>query len=79
MQFAHFGAGFQEAAQGFDTPVEIVLDGIEIAVVILGDFLRDFSAAYPVDIFGCNVERADHRIEHVVESLDDGPEIALVL
>ena len=71
------GVGHQQV-DGIDTLVEVVLDGVEIAVVGVGDFGGNIALADAVDITGGDVERADDGIEGVIDTLDDLAEVALV-
>ena len=51
----HVGVGDQRI-DGIDTGVEIVLNGVEVAVVVVGDAGRDVSLADFVDVVGGHVQ-----------------------
>ena len=74
----HVGVGDQRI-HGVDAGVEVVLDGVEVAVVAVGDLGRDRALGDLVDIIGGDVQRPDDRVERVVHALDDLAEVALVL
>ena len=61
-----------------DTIVEVELDFVEVTVVSIGDLWRDIALADAVDIFSGHIERADHRIETIVDSDDDLLEVPLM-
>ena len=64
-----------QTVNSFDTVVQVVLDLVEVAVVIVGDLRRDVPLGNPVDIFGCHVERSDDRIQRLVDAFDDLAEV----
>ena len=64
---------------GVDTGIEVVLDGVEITVVRIGDLGRDVALRDAVDVIGGDIQRPDDRIEGVIDALDDALEVALVL
>ena len=74
----HSGIG-NEGVDGVDAGVEIVFDGVEVAVVGVGNLRRDRPLGDLIDIGGGNVERADHRIQGVVHPLHDLAIVALML
>ena len=61
-----------------DAGVEVLLQRIEVAVVVLGDLRGDRALGDPVHIVGGHVERDDDRVERRVDALDDRAEVALV-
>ena len=73
-----FGVGDQRV-DGVDAGVEVVLDGVEVAVVVVGDLGRDVALGDLVDIVGGDVQRPDDRVERVVHALDDLAVVALML
>ena len=64
----HRGVGHQ-GIDIVDAVVEVVLDGVEIAVVGIGDLGRDGAARDLLHVIGRYVERRDHRIQHLVDAL----------
>ena len=68
-----------ERVDGVDAAVEVVLDGVEVTVVGVGDLRGDVSLGDAIDVVGGHVEGPDHRIEAVVDALDDLLVVALVL
>ena len=52
---------------------------VEVAVVGVGDLRRDVALGDAVDVVGGHVQRADDRVEGVVDALHDLAEVALVL
>ncbi|MPM62075.1 hypothetical protein SDC9_108941 [bioreactor metagenome] len=73
----HDGVGDQ-GVDGVDGGVEVVLDGVEVAVVVVGDARRDGALGDAVDIVGGDVERADDGIEGGIDAFDDLAIVALV-
>ncbi len=71
--------GIRLLIDGFDAGVEVVLEDVEIAVVVVGDLRGDVTLGDLVDIIGGDVQRPNHRIERVVDALDDLAEVAMVL
>jgi hypothetical protein len=61
-----------------DAGVEVVLDGVEVTAVAVGDLRRDVALGDAVDVVGGDVERVDHGVQRVVDALDDLAEVALV-
>ena len=59
--------------------VQVVLDGVEIAVVGVGDLRRNIALRDHVHIARGHVQRPDHRVQRFVHALDDLPVIALML
>ena len=51
-----------------DGAVQVVLDGVEVAVVGVGDLGRDVATGDVVDIVSGNVQRANHRIKGVIDT-----------
>ena len=48
-----------QAVDRVDALVEVVLDLVEVAVVVVGDLRRDVALGDPVDVLGRHVQRAD--------------------
>ena len=63
---------------GVDCTIEVVLDRVEVAVVVVGDRWRDIALGNAVDIVGGHIERSDNGIQRVVDTLDDFAEITFV-
>ena len=59
--------------------VQVVLDVVEVAVVLLGDLLRDVPLADPVDVVGGHVQGADQGVQHLVDAVDQELVITLRL
>jgi 5-keto 4-deoxyuronate isomerase len=87
---AHFDRHRQVAARnglrrrrllvgGLDAGVEVVLDGVEVAVVGVGDGLGDIAQGDQLHVLGRDVQRADHGVQRVVDALHHFAEVALVL
>ena len=72
------GIGHQ-CIDGVDAGVEVVLQRVEIAVVGVGDLGGNGAARDVVHVLGGHVERANDRVQRVVDALHDLAEIALVL
>jgi hypothetical protein len=66
----HAGVGHQRV-DVVDAVVEVVLDGVKVAVILLGDLGRDGAVADLVHVVGGHDQRADHRVEHRVDALDE--------
>ena len=56
---------------GDDQRIQVVLDGVEFAVVGVGDLRRKVAFADAVHVVGGNVQGTDHRVQRVVDALDD--------
>ena len=63
---------------GVDTDVEVVFDLVEIAIITVGNFRWNIALGDSIDIFGCNIERSDNRVETIIDALDDIFEVALM-
>ena len=74
----HAGLGHQRV-DGVDAVVQVVLDLVEVAVVGVGDLGRDVALGDAVHVLGGDVQRADHRVQRLVDALDDLAVVALVL
>ncbi len=61
-----------------DAQIQVVLDLVEVAAILVGDLPGNVPFADPVDIAGRHVQRADDRIQRGVDSLHDRPEVALM-
>ncbi len=66
----HVGFG-QQVVHHLDHVVEVGLDDVEVAVVVVGDDRRDVALRDAIDVIRGDVERPDHRVERVVDALDD--------
>ena len=62
-----------------DSLVEIVLEGVEIAVVAVGDLWRDVALGDAIDITGSHIERANHGVQGLIDTGDDGLKVAFML
>ncbi len=60
---------FRQGVKRVDALVEVVLDLVEVAFVVVGDLLGDVALADPVDVLGGDVQRADHGIEDLIDTL----------
>ena len=74
----HLGVG-NKGGHSINADVKVVLDLVEITIVVVGNPGWDVTFADPVNIFGGYVQRADNRVEAVVNTLDDVFEVTLVL
>jgi len=61
-----------------DGQIEVVLDGVKVAVVRIGDLGRDVAFGNIVHVISGNVQRPNHRIQRFIDPFDDLAEIALV-
>ena len=66
----HVGIGHQ-GVDVVDAVVEIILDGIEIAVVGIADLAGDDAARDLVDVIGGDVERRNHGVQHGIDAADN--------
>ena len=66
----HVGVGHQRV-HVVDAGVQVVLDLVEVAVVLVGDLRRDVALRDPVHVLGSHVQRADHGVERLVDAGDD--------
>ena len=64
-----------QGVDGVDALVQVVLDLVEVAVVVVGDLGGDVALGDPVDVLGGHVQRADDRVERVVDAVDDRAEL----
>ena len=62
-----------------DAGVEVVFEGVEVAVVAVRDLGRDRPLGDPVHVVGGHVERTDDGVERGVDAFDDAAEVAAVL
>ena len=74
----HSGIGNQQI-NGINTGVEVVLEDVEIAVIGIGDLVRDVALGDAVHVVCGDVQRIYYGIERVVDANHDFLEIALVL
>ncbi len=58
--------------------IEIVLDGVEVAVIGIGDLLWNVAFGNPIHALGGHGEGANDGVERVVNALHDGAEVAPV-
>ncbi len=68
-----------QRVNGVDAGVQVVLDLVEVAVVVVGDLGRNVALRDPVNVLSGNIERADDRIQRGVYAIDDLTVIALML
>ena len=66
-----FVGGMRDLIHGADQRVEVVLDGVEVAVVGVGDLRRHVALADAVDIVGGDVQGLNHRVENAVDAAHD--------
>jgi hypothetical protein len=66
---------FGQAVEGLDALVEVVLDGVEIAVVVIGDLRGDVALADFVYVVGRDIQRPDNGVQSRIESGDDFAEL----
>ncbi len=64
--------------QRIDAQIQVVLDLVEIAIVIVGDFRRDVALGNTVDVFRRHVQRPDDGVEDIVHPGDYRPVLALM-
>ena len=62
-----------------DAGIEVLFEGVEVAVVAVGDLGRDRPLGDPVHVVGGHVERTDDGVERRVDAVDDAAEVAAVL
>ncbi len=74
----HTGVADQRV-NGVDAGVQVVLDLVEVAVVVVGDLGRNVALGDAVDVLGRNIERADDRVQRGVYALNDFAVVALML
>ena len=63
--------GMGDFVHGGDEDVEIVLDGIEFALVGVGDLRRQVALADAVHVVGGHVQGTDYRVQGVVDAFHD--------
>ncbi len=68
-----------EGVQRHDADIQVVFDLVEIAVVRVGNRRRNIALRNPVNVLGRHVQRADYRVERLVDAFDDLAEVALML
>ena len=73
----HAGIG-DERIDSVDAGVQVALDLVEVAVVVVGDPGRNVALRNPVDILGGDIQRAYDRVERGVDAFDDFAEVALM-
>ncbi len=54
-----------------DAVIQVVLDGVEVAVVGVGDLGWDGALGDLVDIIGRDVQRTNHRVERLIHAFDN--------
>ena len=64
------GIGHQRVDR-VDALVQVVLDLVEVAVVIVGDLRRYVALGNPVHILGGHVQRSDDRVQGLVDAFHD--------
>ena len=74
----HRGVG-DECVDRLDAGIEVVLDGVEVTVVVVGNLRGDIALADVVDVVRGDIQRTDDRVQGVVDAFDDLLEVALVL
>ena len=67
-----------QGVDGVDAGVEVVLDFVEVPVIGVGDPGGDIPLGDPVHVLGRHIQRADDRIETVVDTNDDRLVLALM-
>jgi hypothetical protein len=67
-----------QPADGVDAGVEVDLERVEVAAILLGDLRRDVTLRDPIDVLSRHGQWADHGVQRVVEPVDDLPIRALV-
>ena len=63
--------GCGDLVHGRDQRIQVVLDGVEVAVVGVGDLRRNVALADPVHIVGGDVQRPDDGIQNGVHAAHD--------
>ena len=71
------GLGHQ-VGDGIDSGVEVVLEGVEVTVVSVGNLGWNIAFGDAIDVIGGHVERINYRIQGVIDTLDDLTEVALM-
>ena len=74
-----FFGGAGDIVHRDDERVQIVLDGVELAVIRVGDLRRKIALADAIHIVGRDVERSDDRVENGVHAAHDAGISALKL
>ena len=64
---------------GLDAAIEVILEDVEVAIIVVGDLRGNVPLGNLIDIIGGDVQWPDHRVERFVDTLHDLAEIALVL
>ena len=72
------GLGDQQV-DSIDRLVEVVLDGVEVAVVGIGDLRRDIALGDALDVGRSNVQRRDDGVQRLIHTLHDLAEVTLML
>ena len=65
----------QQAVHHVDALVEVVLDLVEVAVVVVGDLRGHVALGDAVDVFGRHVDRGHEGIDQLVGPVHDRPEL----
>ena len=68
-----------QAVDRVDAVIEVILDGVEIAVVVVGDLRGNIARGNAIDVVGGHVQRSDDGVQRVVHALNDLAVVALML
>ncbi len=60
-----------QRVDGINTGIQIVLDGVEITIVGIGNRGRNIALGNAVNVIGRHIERANNRIQRRVHALDN--------
>jgi len=69
----------QQLAHHLHHVVQVGLDDVEVAVVVVGDHRRDDALGNVVNVLRRHVERIDHAVQSVVHAFDNAAVLARVL
>jgi hypothetical protein len=67
-----------QAVQRIDAGIQVVLDGVEVALISVRNLRRDVAGGDAADIVRGDLQRTDDGVERPIDSVDDLPEIARV-
>ncbi len=65
----HRRGAVNQAVQRHDQGVQVVLDLVEVALVVVGDLFGDVALAHAIDILGHQVERRGKGVDQIVDAL----------
>ncbi len=62
-----------QSIDGIYTHIEIVLDFVEVALIIIGNRFGNIALADAIHIFRRDVQGSNHRVHRIVDALHDAP------